>query len=119
MPPLIVFVRCSEMRNLQFFFITMVSSILLSIVGFSSSCSAPAETNPQQMMKPKSGEFVDCNYYWSARRRHVCIKDMPVKECEDLFFMAGFQRERSCVCDDAGRKRNQVKGTGYIQYDCE
>ncbi|MBW7858060.1 MAG: hypothetical protein H3C43_07200 [Leptonema sp. (in: Bacteria)] len=107
------------MRNLQYLFITNVLALLFLVVSFSSSCSAPAETKPQQLATPKNGEFVDCNYYWSARRRHVCIKDMPVKECEDLFFMPSFQRERNCVCDDAGRKKNQVKGTGYIQYDCE
>lgn len=97
-----------------------ISAIMLfSIVGFSSSCSAPSDTNSKPTVRLKSSEYVDCNYYWSARRRHVCIKDMPVKECEDLFFMPGFQREKNCICDDAGRKKNQVKGTGYIQYDCE
>lgn len=64
-------------------------------------------------------DSVNCNYYWPLRRRHVCIKDMPVTECEELFSMSGFHRESDCFCDAADRKKNRVDGGRYIQYDCD
>lgn len=99
---------------------------LLCFVLF-SACAVPEPANPkgpapnvtETPSSVKSSGLVDCNYYWPARRRHVCIKEMPVKECEELFYMSGFQREKECVCDVSGRKKNRVDGGSYIQYDCE
>ena len=106
-----------------------LSTLCLLLPVMLLSCVAPEPARPNGLASPDpkasvtkeapEADLVDCNYYWPARRRHVCIKDMPVTECEDLFFMAGFQREKECVCDATGREKNRIDGGGYIQYDCE
>ena len=73
----------------------------------------------QSSQTTSKGDVVDCNYYWPARSRYVCIKDMPRKECEELFAAGGFNREKTCVCDNGGKQKNIVEGTGYTQYDCK
>lgn len=84
-----------------------------------AGCSSPADPKKPDSTKPKAADLVDCNYFWPNRNRHVCIKDMPKRECEDLFFMVEFQRDRQCVCDEKGRDKNAVRGSGYVQYDCQ
>ena len=88
-------------------------------VGSVLGCSSTESGSPKKTNRSNNVELVDCNYYWAARRRHVCIKDMPKKDCNDLFYASGFTQERECVCDAKGRAQNKVEGTGYIQYDCE
>jgi len=107
---------------MQFFALRLLFPVmLLSCVAPEPARNGPASTVAQAPVTKEApgADLVDCNYYWPVRRRHVCIKDMPVTECEDLFFMPGFQRERDCFCDAAGREKNRVDGSGYIQYDCE
>lgn len=93
------------MRFLIVLLAAMLSSILLS-------CTSPT-SGPK-----KNGDVVDCNYYWGAKSRHVCIKDMPRADCEALFMSSMFAREESCVCDQPGKQKSSVQGTGYTQYDC-
>jgi hypothetical protein len=80
------------MRFLIVLLAAMLSSILLSCT---SSTSGPK----------KNGDVVDCNYYWGAKSRHVCIKDMPRADCEALFMSSMFAREEACVC--ATRRANR------------
>lgn len=69
---------------------------------------------------PKSADLVDCNYMLRTSRHHVCIKDMPREECSSLFEMSiGLDKEDECVCDQPGREKKSVSGTGYTQYDCK
>ncbi len=95
----------------------MRSTVILILL---VSCSFPAQER-QAVPAPaeQSVELVDCNYYWPMRNRHVCIKDMPISECEDLFYVPGFQRESECYCDVANREKNRIEGSDYVQYDCE
>lgn len=93
------------MRFLNVLFLVLLSSFL-------PLCTSKG-SGPQ-----KQGDVVDCNYYWKTRSRHVCIKDMPRTDCEGLFMSTSFTREESCVCDQPGKQKNSVQGTGYTQYDC-
>lgn len=93
------------MRFLNVLLVALLSSILLA---------CPASTSGPK----KSADVVDCNYFWGAKNRHVCIKDMPRSDCEALFMSSMFAREESCVCDQSGKQKNSVQGTGYTQYDC-
>ncbi len=90
--------------------ITAVVFIAMSLLSYCSSSSSTTSNK---------GDVVDCNYYWPARSRHVCIKDMPRRDCNDLFAGGMFNREEACVCDQGGKEKNQVQGTGYTQYDCK
>lgn len=66
-----------------------------------------------------TADVVDCNYHLSNQNVHVCIKDMPRKECEELFAAPNLEREKECVCNQPGRKAEQVKGVGYVQTNCK
>ncbi|MFN3603421.1 MAG: hypothetical protein ACK4UJ_01790 [Leptonema sp. (in: bacteria)] len=72
------------------------------------------DENPIQIQEEK----IDCNYFWPAKQIHVCIKDMPKKECEDLFSSGQFIMEKECYCDTSKKEKNFIKGQNYIQYDC-
>ncbi len=75
--------------------------------------------NRNSTISNENHERIDCNYYWPARNIHVCIKDMPIFECESLFSSGQFLREEHCFCDKNHREKNFIKGQSYIQYDCK
>ncbi len=62
---------------------------------------------------------INCNYYWPLRKVHVCIKDIDEEECNLLFASERFLKEDECYCDKHNKEKNIIKGTGYIQYDCQ
>jgi len=101
-----------------------MKKILFIFLFLSISCaSKPKPTSPHQekpiKIHQRAEDRIDCNYFWPARQVHVCIKEMPVDECEFLFASGQFVREDSCYCDSAQREKNPVKTAQYIQYDCK
>jgi len=101
-----------------------MKKILFIFLFLSISCaSKPKPTSPHQekpiKIHQRAEDRIDCNYFWPARQVHVCIKEMPVDECEFLFASGRFVREDSCYCDSVQREKNSVKTAQYIQYDCK
>lgn len=74
--------------------------------------------SPSISDKHQDIEKIDCNYFWPARQVHVCIKEMPKKECEMLFSMGQFIKEEDCYCDIHKKEKNTIKTETYVQYDC-
>lgn len=98
-----------------------VFPLLLGIFIIFSCSTTEIQKEQQEKVEKKitsSVEKVDCNYYWPTRKVHVCIKDMPKQECEDLFSLGQFYKEEECYCDTSGKEKNYIKGQNYIQYDC-
>lgn len=111
--------------------------MVILLIIFSAACSTPAangdtEGSQAARLKFESSsqentttsaraieEVMDCNYYMASSRRYVCIREMPVVECQMLFSMPGLYPEETCVCDQPDREATQVSGTGYVQYDCQ
>ncbi len=101
-----------------------MKKILFIFLSLSISCvSKPKPTNqphenPNKIYQ-KVADRIDCNYFWPARQVHVCIKEMPIDECEFLFSSGQFIHEDSCYCDSAQKEKYPIKTTQYIQYDCK
>jgi hypothetical protein len=91
----------------------MLAGLVIVSTLIGGACGSPEKKGTA------GGDLVDCNYYWPKQYVHVCIKDMPKKECEDLFTVPFFDREKDCACSQPGRKAEQVKGMGYVQYNCK
>lgn len=67
----------------------------------------------------KSIERIDCNYFWTVRQVHVCIKNMLKEECDFLFSNRAFIKETDCYCDVHNKPKNMIETSNYIQYDCK
>lgn len=93
-------------------------NVLIIFIVFGCSTEIKKESVEKKENISSSIEKVDCNYFWPARKVHVCIKDMPKQECEDLFSLGQFYKEEECYCDTSGKEKNYIKGQNYIQYDC-
>ncbi len=80
---------------------------------------AGCKTPPPRVNKP-AADLVDCNYLWTEQNQHVCIKNMPRRECEELFntTVYHFRPDTECICDRSGKEKNPVAGTPYLQYFC-
>lgn len=98
------------------FFVPLYSIITFFMINCVHEEIRTIDPHSQQIQQE---EKIDCNYFWPARQVHVCIKEMPVSECENLFSLGQFSKENHCYCDKYNREKTYIKGQNYIQYDCK
>ena len=84
-----------------------------------SFCKTEPKPKPEPKPEPpKKENVVDCNYYWKAKKVHVCIKDMAIPECEIIFKTPGFIPDNRCICQDPGKEFTKLNIYGYVQISC-